>query len=277
MNKKTIGKQTYMKWVVVGLLILATILSMFVLAKAAGDPSRHLKTLNALDEKKATVLGLTGAVTAAATAIAAVPGDATTPVADKLADLTSYLLIVLAALYIEGYLVTLAGYAAFLILLPVAFVLTIVGVLRERGALIAHAAKIGLIGVVLFALIPMSVAVSDLIERTSESSIAGAMDEAREITGEIQENTDEDGNFFSKAVDKIKGGVSGIVEKGEDLLNKFIETIAVMLVTSCGIPIVVLLFAVWLLKMLLGTPGGASPAWQDRIFKREPRHKATEE
>ena len=38
----------------------------------------------------------------------------------------------------------------------------------------------------------------------------------------------------------------------ENTLNRFIEAIAVMLVTSCVIPILVLLFFVWLVKLVLG-------------------------
>ena len=42
------------------------------------------------------------------------------------------------------------------------------------------------------------------------------------------------------------------MEKGEALLNQFIEIVAVMMVTSCLIPIVVLLFMLWFVRMLFG-------------------------
>ena len=38
----------------------------------------------------------------------------------------------------------------------------------------------------------------------------------------------------------------------ENVLNNFIEALAILLVTSCLIPILVLIFFVWLVKMLLG-------------------------
>ena len=42
------------------------------------------------------------------------------------------------------------------------------------------------------------------------------------------------------------------VEQLKTVLNRFIEALAVMLVTSCLIPILVLLFFAWLVKLMLG-------------------------
>ena len=38
----------------------------------------------------------------------------------------------------------------------------------------------------------------------------------------------------------------------ENVLNRFIEALAVMIVTSCVIPILVLFFFVWVTKLILG-------------------------
>ena len=89
------------------------VLSMTVVSKAASNPENHKKTIEALDEKKADILKLTATSAAASTAIAAIPGDATTPIANKLTDLTSYFLIILVVIFLEKYLVTLTGYATF--------------------------------------------------------------------------------------------------------------------------------------------------------------------
>ena len=134
--------------VLVLLVVLA--LSMTVVQKAASDPENHTATIEALDEKKADVLKLTASSAAAATALAAVPGDATTPVANKLADLTSYFLIVLMVVFLEKYLVTLTGYATFFILIPLACVLLGIGICAERPFLKVLARKVAAFGLVLF-------------------------------------------------------------------------------------------------------------------------------
>lgn len=233
-------------------LLIVFVLSITVISKAASDPANHEKTIETLDETKADVLKLTATSAAAATALAAVPGDATTPVANKLADLTSYFLIILMVVFLEKYLVTLTGYAAFTVLIPAACALCAGGILLNKSFLKMLAAKIAAFGLVLFLIIPISMNVSGIIEETYESSIESTLEDAEDITNDIDESTDSDGNIIDKALSKLKDGVSGLVDKGEDLLNNFIETIAVMLVTSCLIPIVVLLFMIWFVKLLFG-------------------------
>lgn len=92
-EKKNVKK---LAWVAVALVIM--VLSMTVVSKAASNPET-IKTIEALDEKKADILKLTATSAAASTAIAAIPGDATTPIANKLTDLTSYFLIILVVIF----------------------------------------------------------------------------------------------------------------------------------------------------------------------------------
>ena len=44
-----------------------------------------------------------------------------------------------------------------------------------------------------------------------------AIQEAEEITEEINESTDSDGNIIEQALDKLAGGVSGLLDKGEQI------------------------------------------------------------
>lgn len=245
-------KENQKKLIAIVVLIVIMILSMTVISKSAGNPENHTKTIESLEEKKADVLKLTATSVAASTAIAAIPGDATTPVANKLADLSSYFLIILMVIFLEKYLVTLTGYAAFFILIPAACVLLALGICLDKSILKILSAKIAVFGLVIYFIIPISMGVSTVIEDTYEASIDITVKEAEDITDEINKSTDSEGNIIEKALSQIKDGVSGIMEKGENLLNRFIEAIAVMLVTSCLIPIVVLLFTLWFVRILFG-------------------------
>lgn len=240
------------KVIITALLIIMALASAFGLSRVAANPEMHKKTIESLDDKKATVLKLTASSAAASTALAAVPGDATTPIANKLADFTSYFMAILMVVFLEKYLVTLTGYAAFTILIPIACAVAIAALWLDKAFLKILAIKIAVFALVIFTIIPASMKVSAIIEKTYEISTEATMKEADELANELNDNVDSEGNVLEKFLNKIKGGVSGLVTKGEALLNNFIETIAVMLVTSCAIPVVVLLFAVWLVKMLFG-------------------------
>lgn len=83
-----------------------------------------------------------------------------------------------------------------------------------------------------------------------ENTIASAKQATDEIKGEADtqsqgSSSSDDGgksSFWSGLVDKVENTVTGAKVNLENTLNRFIEAIAVMLVTSCVIPILVLLF-----------------------------------
>ena len=66
-----------------------------------------------------------------------------------------------------------------------------------------------------------------------------------------QKNVDLLNNFIKNGVNKVTESVTTTVSNIEGMLNKFIENIAIMLVTACLIPVLVLLFFVWIIKVIL--------------------------
>lgn len=240
--------------------LLVAVFSIFVVSKWAGSPDSHRATLESLDEKKTTVMELTAASTAASAAITLLPGDTATPIAEKLIDLSGYFLIVLCAIYLEKYLVTITGYAAFTILIPLACGAWIAGAFTERAMWKTLAKKLVIFGLAIFLVIPASVRVSNLIETTYEASIQETIDSAKNSTELIDEGADEESaaaenslsGIFSKVADKVTEVKDGVLRAAESILNRFVEALAVMLVTSCVIPVLVLAFFVWLVKVIIG-------------------------
>ena len=256
--------------------IVIALLSFFVIARFTSSTEFNAKTIQSLDDKKTIVMELAAASTAASAAITLIPGDVGTPIANKLADLSSYFLIVFSAIYLEKYLVTITGYAAFKILVPIACVFFSGYLLWRKEILRVVAQKFLLFGLAVYLVIPASVKVADMIETTYASSIESTIETAKQTTDEIESETGESGQvddkssneksqsdsdsdskenaggFFSGLFNKVQEGVSTATANVENVLNNFIEALAILLVTSCLIPILVLIFFVWLVKMLLG-------------------------
>lgn len=256
--------------------IVIALLSFFVIARFTSSTEFNAKTIQSLDDKKTTVMELAAASTAASAAITLIPGDVGTPIANKLADLSSYFLIVFSAIYLEKYLVTITGYVAFKILVPIACVFFSGYLLWRKEILRVVAQKFLLFGLAVYLVIPASVKVADMIETTYASSIESTIETAKQTTDEIESETGESGQvddkssneksqsdsdsdskenaggFFSGLFNKVQEGVSTATANVENVLNNFIEALAILLVTSCLIPILVLIFFVWLVKMLLG-------------------------
>ena len=250
---------TTRKAALAALLVLAALLSIFAVGKRASDPAYHQASIDALAEKQETVLELTAASTAASAAITLLPGDAATPIAEKLADLSGYFLIVLCAIFLEKYLLTITSYVSFTILIPAACALGIAALFSEklRAALGKLAWHLLLFALAIAFAIPAGVKVSSMIEDTYRASIENTEQTTEDIQSATSGETDDGeksglSGLFSKVTEGITGAATAAVEQLKTVLNRFIEALAVMLVTSCLIPILVLLFFAWLVKLMLG-------------------------
>ena len=100
---------TLKKLIASALLLAFALLSFFVIADKASSPAAHRTSIDALDDKKITVVELTAATAVGATALALVPGDATNPIANQIAKLSSYLTLVVGAIMLEKFLVTVGS------------------------------------------------------------------------------------------------------------------------------------------------------------------------
>lgn len=252
---------TAKKTALAALLIIAALLSIFAVGRKASDPAYHQTAIAALEEKQETVLELTAASTAASAAITLLPGDAATPIAEKLADLSGYFLIVLCAIFLEKYLLTITSYAAFTFLIPAACGLGIAAICvkRLRAPLARLAWHVLLFALAIAFAVPAGVKVSAMIENTYRASIEETIANAEQTTEDIQSAASGEGDeksglsgLFSKVTEGITGAANAAAEQLRTVLNRFIEALAVMLVTSCLIPILVLLFFAWLVKLMLG-------------------------
>ena len=244
------------KIVIILMALAVAAVSFFAVSKKVSSAEFHQAAIGSLDEKKNTVMELAAASAGASAAITLIPGDVATP----LADLSSKFIIVICALYLEKYLLTITGFTAFTLLIPVACAVLIAAVLSEKKTLYELSAKIALFGLMIFLLVPASIKVSNMIETTYRESIDATIANAQQTTEEIEDAAETDGkeasgNESAGWWEQLTQGVTETInvktEEFRDMLNSMMEAFAVMLVTSCVIPILVLVFFAWLVKTIL--------------------------
>ena len=254
-------KELLKKFTWVTALVLAAALSIFALAPVMTRPETYQGSLAALQEKQTTVLELTAASTAASAAITLLPGDIATPVAEKLADLSGYFLIVLCAIFLEKYLLTITASAAFHVLFPLACLLGVAYVCSQKRFFRVLAWRLACFALALVLVIPSGIYASSMIERTYQASISETLEDAKKNVAEVESdattevNTDQQSGLsglFSKVKDSIGSAASATLEKFKQTLNDLIEALAILLVTSCLIPILVILLFLWLFKLIIG-------------------------
>ena len=176
-------------WVIVLLAIGCAL--FFWVAPQARNPENYEKTIETLDSLENKALVMTASSTALATAAALVPGDVTTPIANKLADVAGYMVIVYIAIIIEKYLLAMSGLVAFKILIPIALVTIGISIFAkgEKGKAILRrlACKLVVLGILLWALVPTSALVTNIINDTYDMSYSTETKLEEEVLKSVDE------------------------------------------------------------------------------------------
>lgn len=232
----------YKKAMIIALLVLVAALSITMIAPRAADPKNHKHSIEQTEDKISSVMTLSGGAAATSATLSLLPGDMCTPLADQLADLAKYFLLILSALYLEKFLISLSGYITFSFLIPVACLLVCIAVASGRKNLTRTAAKITLIGIILFMIVPASVMLSDKVYQTQAATVNETIEEynALEIEG------DSGGGFFNELTNITTETIDNITS----FLDNLLESLAVMIVTACVIPLLVFFFLIWLVKVI---------------------------
>ena len=255
------------------LLLLLAVFSFLFLADRASAQATHAATVAVIDEKTEDVLKLTASASLASFGVSAIPGDTATPIATKLADFSEYFLLILCVLYSEKYLVGIIGAGTFKVLIPAACALGIVSLFWNPQLMRRLAVKLAAVGLAIYLIIPISFKVSDLIYDAYRVSIDSTITAAEELTDETAPLADaSDRGLVDRILERISETAASLTDKAVDTVNRFVETLAIMIVTSCVIPLLVLLFFFWVIKQLTGVDlSGALP--HRRRARPEPEEK----
>ncbi len=271
------------KIIIACVLIAIAALSFFVLAGIVSNPETYDGIFSTLDEKKGNVMGLVATTTSASAAVTVIPGDIGTPIADKLADFSTYFMIILAVIYLEKMLLPTLGFFGIGILIPVACILFTIAVFQRRGSsakanLQRLGTKLATFGLAIVLVVPVSVWLTDSIDNSFEGTLAATNKAAQQATEELEESTQggdsttegesaEEQGFLEGIAGAIQNGINGLGQGAQDALanlqqqlNTMIDTLAVMIVTSCLIPLLVLFVFFQLFKIIVGLDFGGTTA-----------------
>lgn len=253
---KSIRRFFITHWVKVLAFIIALaiiVCSVTLLAKTFTNPQTYKSTIKSIDEKKVTVLGVSTAIAGTATLLAAVPDDATTPLADEMMDLSSYLVVVVLALVLEKSLLTVFGAIACYIIIPLACVFGFLHFVNKNAGFNQWAIKFTVLALIVLCIIPGSMKLSDYIYEVNQVSIE---QEVEAIEDKPKEESKKDTPWYKKVWDSVtkavKKSVDSAVEKGKKALNQFIDAVSVFVIAYCAIPIFIVFVFLWFIKFLFG-------------------------
>ena len=259
-------KSAFARIMAAAALAMVAALSFFVVAKHVTTVEFHKRTIDSLEDKKSTVMQLTGIAAASSTAISFMPDDIATPIAEEIAELSTYFIIILSAIVLEKTLVVAIGYASFSLLIPLACALGIMSLFARRRYLRILAVKMAILGLVIFVAIPMSIQVCDLIDASYQYSLEQTIaltEQNNEYIAETKKDLSmEDknwmgkiGEYISNLTSSIGNGIEEMMKKGEDTLSALLDAIAILIITCCVMPVAVMLVFFWVIKNFIGFVG----------------------
>ena len=233
------------------------------------SPETYASMIESLDEKRNTVTGLIATSTATSAAITVLPDDVGTPIAEKIADLSTYFLIVLGAIFLEKILLTVGGYVTFKCIVPILCFAAISAILirKKTWRIFCYnlIVRMLLFGFVLCIVTPASIQISTVVENLHVTSINESVEKVKE-SAESMDESDSDNEsqkkegfvsgLVSKVTDLAKGITSGVtqtLDAVQNYLNNLIEAFAIFMVTTCIIPIVVLIILILAVKWIFNS------------------------
>ena len=268
--------EKYLRIAVVVILALTIVLSCTVIGNKLTDPATYAHTIAVLDQNRTTVLGLTAASAAASAAVSALPNDICTPMAQEISELSSWFLVILAVIYLEKYLLTILATVACYLLIPAGCGMLLVNCFFTQPMLRSLGKKLLALAAAVLLVIPTSIWVSDQINAIYSQSIEMTVQSANEASDNLFDEMQDENGEDTTVIDEVKtvlgdlsGSVAGMIEQFKNILNRFVEATAVIIVTTCLIPILVILFFAWVVKCLFDVQI-VIPAHPQKL--RKPKH-----
>lgn len=235
-------------------VVILIAFSFFACAPIAAKPETYAKTMQIIDDNKLQAVTITTVVTGASVAISALGDDMGSSIAQELSDLTTPLFLIVCVLFCEKFLLTTLGALSWGALLPAAggFYIASLWKRKYRKRYRIYAQKFVLIALLCALIIPLSAGLTYMIEKTLGYEAKQALAEIQRL-GDIfspAEDT-ENMNAFSAFFANLASGVTQVGKLAKDLLSLAIDAIAVLIVTSCLVPLLTVVFLVWSVRSIL--------------------------
>ena len=236
------------------ILVLIGVFSFFVITSWLPDRGFIKDSIKSVEESSNTVMKFSAATLSTSLAISALPDDFATPLADSLADMNIYFIAILVMLHFEQLLIRYGVKLAFAIAIPVACGIGILSILLKKELLKGIAARVAVLGLAVALVVPCSTHITNYIaaDLTAyvENTIADTEDGGDKLNEAMEGGTEEQ-TMFEKLSDLFQTAIndmSNLMTHFQNAIRKCMNSIAILILTNCLMPIVNFFILKWILK-----------------------------
>ena len=210
-------------------------------------------SIESVEDSKTTVTRLSAAALSLSVAITMFPDDVATSLADKLADMSTYFLLVLIILYLERILI-LYGFKFAAFALPAACIMLGFSFATKREGLKNLASKLIVLILALTLVVPCSTHLTNYLakdlQQYVEATIVSTEDGAEKVH-EVMEVDEDEKTIFEKLSEAFKTAihdVSDMLLHFQNDIRRYLNSAAIMLLTNCVMPVLNFFLLKWVLK-----------------------------
>ena len=236
------------------ILVLIGVFSFFVVTSWLPDRGFIKDSIESVEESSNTVMKFSAATLSTSLAISALPDDFATPLADSLADMNIYFIAILVMLHFEQLLIRYGVKLAFAIAIPVACGIGILSILLKKELLKGIAARVAVLGLAVALVVPCSTHITNYVaaDLTAyvENTIADTEDGGDKLNEAMEGGTEEQ-TMFEKLSDLFQTAIndmSNLMAHFQNTIRKCMNSIAILILTNCLMPIVNFFILKWILK-----------------------------
>lgn len=237
------------------LMVFLIVFSYYVASAKTENLPVFGGSVETLEEAKTTVMGIAGATIAMSVVITFLPDDYATPLADSLADMNKYFILMLGMIMFEKLLVIKGVPLVFRFVIPLAIILLLAYMFTKKEFFKALSMKIFALAVVLVLVVPCGTALSEKICAEYmpyvEETVNLAEDGAEKVEG-ISDTTADKGFFekISVAFQSAIDGVKDLFDYYKGIIQRFIVSIVILIIAYCVIPVLTFALLLWILNQL---------------------------
>ena len=236
------------------ILVLIGVFSFFVITSWLPDSGFIKDSIESVEESSNTVMKFSAATLSTSLAISALPDDFATPLADSLADMNIYFIAILVMLHFEQLLIRYGVKLAFAIAIPAACGIGILAILLKKELLKGIAARVAVLGLAVALVVPCSTHITNYVaaDLTAyvENTIADTEDGADKLNEAMDGGTEEQ-TIFEKLSDLFQTAIndmSNLMSHFQNTIRKCMNSIAILILTNCLMPLVNFFILKWILK-----------------------------
>lgn len=249
-------------------LALIAALSFFVAAAKLPESDFIKGSLESVEDSSNTVMRFSAATLSVSLALSALPDDFATPLADSLADMNLYFVAILVVLFLEKILIRYGIKAAFAILIPLACFAGALFIVTRRNLLKSLAIRLCVLALAAAFVVPCSTHITGVVASDLTAYVHDTIQETEGGAGKLREAMEgEDKTMFERLSDLFQTAirsVSDLMLHFQNTIRKCMNSVAILILTNCLMPLLTFFFLKWILRELFQIVIPLPPAGERR-------------